>query len=628
MSLEIVNKKKRPCELVCLFCDSPGQLVSEPKSETFLTIRRAAKRRKDEVSVKFERLYDPECTVQSFSWHRNCMASYVSEEKIRRRELALYKEEQSAKSSVECSTEVSNRNVRKSLRTSENTTQTLTCLICGKKTKNKVKTLHTCSELSAAQNIFNTAHVKQDNVFTAISTSQVPQDLLAREVKQLLSLVVVYERVLCSKSGGFIKMDKIEFRAVIKHFWIAGKTATEIRNILQEVHGASTPSFSTISFWSGKKPGRPSSNIPEEILEAAFEKLRSKGRNTKQVMITSPLTNIPADCKDFFMSTENKLQLVKFLCKHAPTYAEVNDDKELYICGGFDDPTKCFKLQGATSAFSEVTDLKSNHLEADCRIFCHIFQAVKQNMQTEIIILSPDTDIFVLGIYFWHKIEKLGCRGLWFEGSRKKNRFLGCHLAAKSLGENVCNVLPALHALTGCDTTSRVGTKKQMLSAAKLDFVQEALLTLGDGLLTTQQFKALEKVCTYLISKHQTTADEVRHKLICQNIGFALNLSRVICTSDALYLHCLRASAQVYLWKYTHEPMFEPIDFLQFGYELREGNLYPKQMTKNALPMSLIKPCKCKSNCRTMSCSCRKENLNCIPLCKCVNNNCINLKQN
>ncbi|KAL4717938.1 hypothetical protein ACJJTC_001356 [Scirpophaga incertulas] len=44
-------------------------------------------------------------------------------------------------------------------------------------------------------------------------------------------------------------MDKIEFRAVIKHFWIAGKTATEIRNILQEVHGASTPSFSTISFW-------------------------------------------------------------------------------------------------------------------------------------------------------------------------------------------------------------------------------------------------------------------------------------------------------------------------------------------------------------------------------------------
>lgn len=354
-------------------------------------------------------------------------------------------------------------------------------------------------------------------------------------------------------------------------------------------------------------------------------KLRSKGRNTKQVMITSPLAKIPADCKDFFTSTENKLQLVKFLCKYAPTYAEVSENSELYICGGFDDPTKCYKLQGGN--FTEVTNLKSNHLEADCRIFCHIFQGVKQNTETEIIILSPDTDIFVLGIYFWHKLEKLGCRGLWFEGSRKKNRFLGCHLAAQSLGENVCNVLPALHSLTGCDTTSRVGTKKQMLSAAKLNFVQNALLTLGDGLLSRQQFQDLEKVCTYLISKHQTTADELRHKLICQNIGFALNLSRVICTSDALYLHCLRASAQTYLWKYSSEPMFEPIDFLKFGYELREGNLYPKQMSKNALPISLINPCKCKTNCRTMSCSCRKQNVNCISLCKCVNNDCKNLKQ-
>ena len=56
-------------------------------------------------------------------------------------------------------------------------------------------------------------------------------------------------------------MNKIEFRAVIKHFWMAGKTATEIRNILQEVHGASTPSFSTISFWVSEfKRGRTSTS--------------------------------------------------------------------------------------------------------------------------------------------------------------------------------------------------------------------------------------------------------------------------------------------------------------------------------------------------------------------------------
>jgi hypothetical protein len=52
MTLEIVNlKRKIPFELVCLFCESSEQLVINPKPETFLTIRRAAERRKDEVSV-------------------------------------------------------------------------------------------------------------------------------------------------------------------------------------------------------------------------------------------------------------------------------------------------------------------------------------------------------------------------------------------------------------------------------------------------------------------------------------------------------------------------------------------------------------------------------------------------
>lgn len=60
------------------------------------------------------------------------------------------------------------------------------------------------------------------------------------------------------------------------------------------------------------------------------------------------------------------LQLVRFLCTAALRYAQVNEDCELYICGGFEDPTKCFKLQGST--FFEVSDLNSNHLEADSRI--------------------------------------------------------------------------------------------------------------------------------------------------------------------------------------------------------------------------------------------------------------------
>lgn len=103
-------------------------------------------------------------------------------------------------------------------------------------------------------------------------------------------------------------------------------------------------------------------------------------------------------------------------------------------------------------------------------MFSHIFHAVK--------IQSVDTDVFILGIYFWNKLARLGCLGLWFEGSYKNKYIRGCHLAAESLGENISRILPALHALTGCDSTSRLGSKKKVS-------------------------KEIETVCTYIFSQQK-----------------------------------------------------------------------------------------------------------------------------
>lgn len=360
-------------------------------------------------------------------------------------------------------------------------------------------------------------------------------------------------------------------------------------------------------------------NVSIKFLEST---LRSKGQNIKNIIISSQHTKIPTNSKNFLLSTANKLQLVRFLCTNAPTYVQLNEDCEMYICGGFEDPTKCFKLKG--SSFSEAFELNSNHLEADSRMFCHMFHAVRVQ-DVHIIILSADTDVFILGIHFWNSLARLGCLGLWFHGSHKKKHFLGCHLAAESLGENICHILPALHAVSGCDTTSRFGTKKNWLNAASLDFVQKHLAHLEKQNLSINQLKELETVCTYIFSKVESTADELRYKLISQKIGFDLNLMKVICTSDALHLHLLRATAQTYFWINAYQTQLQPINFNLFGYEEREGNLYPRQMTKRPLPESLIEPCKCASDCRTMACNCKKNQLTCILLCKCNNNECKNI---
>ena len=44
-------------------------------------------------------------------------------------------------------------------------------------------------------------------------------------------------------------MEKNEFRAVIKHFYIKGNTPKEIKAKLDEIHGISAPSFKTVYNW-------------------------------------------------------------------------------------------------------------------------------------------------------------------------------------------------------------------------------------------------------------------------------------------------------------------------------------------------------------------------------------------
>jgi len=56
-------------------------------------------------------------------------------------------------------------------------------------------------------------------------------------------------------------MEKNEFRAVIKHFFLKKKTAIEIKAELDEVHGDSAPSYKTVCFWVNEfKRGRMSTN--------------------------------------------------------------------------------------------------------------------------------------------------------------------------------------------------------------------------------------------------------------------------------------------------------------------------------------------------------------------------------
>jgi hypothetical protein len=106
-------------------------------------------------------------------------------------------------------------------------------------------------------------------------------------------------------------------------------------------------------------------------------------------------------------------------------------------------------------------DLFSNHKEADTRMLLHAIHADTRfsdmNVKGRIIIKSPDTAVLLLCILFFPSMRNT--KELWFKTgtvTRTKDgrRYLPVHDACHIQGPLVCKLLPAVHALTGCDTTS------------------------------------------------------------------------------------------------------------------------------------------------------------------------------
>ena len=86
-----------------------------------------------------------------------------------------------------------------------------------------------------------------------------------------------------------------------------------------------------------------------------------------------------------------------------------------------------------------------NHEEADTRLILHVCLA-----DTNIVVVAKDTDVFVLMV-FAYCVEKPS--GKWFLKINHE-KYIDIGKIVDYLGEDVYRNLPAIHAVTGCDTTS------------------------------------------------------------------------------------------------------------------------------------------------------------------------------
>ena len=135
----------------------------------------------------------------------------------------------------------------------------------------------------------------------------------------------------------------------------------------------------------------------------------------------------------------NKQALVAFLCNHMETNA------------------KSIGLAGV----QEAVDFYSTHEEADTKMILHAVHAnnvfERNDITGRVIIKTPDTDVLVLAIHYYLQMDRV--KEFWIETgtvtrTTDLQRFIPVHDICHSQSPLFLKVLPAIHTLTGCDSTS------------------------------------------------------------------------------------------------------------------------------------------------------------------------------
>ena len=263
--------------------------------------------------------------------------------------------------------------------------------------------------------------------------------------------------------------------------------------------------------------------------------------------------------------------------------------------------------------------------DADLRI---VQTAIALSSTKSVFVVGSDTDLLVLlthccntslyDIYFGDNSKaELKCK-IW---DIKKTRNV--------IGNDVADLLPAIHALTGCDTTSRmfgVGKAAALKKLKVSEYYKENLRIVSCLASSKEQLlNAGSEIVSCLYGGHPNEGlDFLRYRKFGTKLAagsIAIQCQNLPPTSDAASFHILRAFHQTHYWLGGTE-----LPATDWGWYLSSGNLYPIKTSKAPAPSSLIKMirCQCKSSCDNHRCTCRKNGLECSISCSECHGSCSN----
>ena len=340
------------------------------------------------------------------------------------------------------------------------------------------------------------------------------------------------------------------------------------------------------------------------------------------------------DMKKFWSVLENKINFQDYFVKYC--YNNYKGSKPLYLAGGTkSSPHKCMVI--SNGKYQEASHEEASHEEADDRMMFSINQIYSSTSHPgtkTVTVVSQDTDIFLVLLYHlknsWKGLQLFFLRKGTIKGGRKQQWELHpLHLLLNNIKPEVVDNLPAGHALTGCDTVAKVGTKAALLKCLESDLVS-LLKDFGKDCIDEESLSKAEEFLVAIVAgkkeKKYATFDELR---LCRyhHQSVSKDLTDLPCTSNALQENIKRAYVQTKMW--LESPFGNAMDILDlelYGYEKEadSGSLSPKMFDGPSRPLDVPPPCKC-TNCKKKTCQCRMSEMPCIQFCSCmVNKECKN----
>ena len=349
-------------------------------------------------------------------------------------------------------------------------------------------------------------------------------------------------------------------------------------------------------------------------------------RRAGEYVLSNITAELPAQA-DVLTSSKNKMQLIEIICRELPQRAaqlseiDAAFNNSLIITGAHDVPEE-------TKMGIRIMrqDMITTHEEADVIMTSQAIGVALANIP--VTVVSDDTDVFLLLLHFTHSNN---IDTPVFMEATSGDRTVVDIIKTKVKHTSLCSRLLAAHALTGCDTVSKMYGIGKITALTKLAKGMQ-LNHLGN--LESDMDDIIKQSSSFIASCYgrdpELPYDEARYAAWLAKTGNKKarkvpDLKTLPPTSEALQEHIKRAHIQVAIWKgslFENPPILDPKDY---GWT---EDTYTKSLVPITLPDGVVRvppqaqqliKCGCASQepCSTGRCSCVSARVSCTVFCAC-----------